>query len=152
MTTMADRVFIDTNIFLNAAFAQREKHQECQQEIEAQVSQDAELWISGQVIREFLRVATKMESEGKELSFGEIRYRLNRYLTLCLIADETPEVRETLLRLWSELEIRGKHIHDANIVATMQAAGIPTLLSLDKGFRRYTKHIELRVPNAQSSA
>ena len=149
---MADKVFIDTNVLLNAAFAQREKHQECQQEIEAQVSQDAELWISGQVIREFLRVATKMKSEGKELSFGEIHYHLSRYLTLCLIADETPEVRETLLRLWNELEIRGIAIHDANIVASMITAGIPTLLSMDKGFKRYTEHINWRVPTAQSSA
>ncbi len=149
---MADKVFIDTNVLLNAAFAQREKHQECQQEIEAQVSQDAELWISGQVIREFLRVATKMKSEGKELSFGEIHYHLSRYLTLCLIADETPEVRETLLRLWNELEIRGKHIHDANIVATMQATDIPILLSLDKGFRDYGDRIDLRVPATHFSA
>ena len=93
-----------------------------------------------------------MESEGKELSFGKIRYRLNRYLTLCLIADETPEVRETLLRLWNELNIRGIAIHDANIVASMITAGIPTLLSMDKGFKRYTEHINWRVPTAQSSA
>ena len=144
---MADKVFIDTNVLLNAAFAQRENHLVCQQELQNLTSQEGtELWINGQVIREFLRVATKMESEGKELSFGEIRYRLNRYLTLCLIADETPEVRETLLRLWNELEIRGKHIHDANIVAAMITAGIPTFLSLDKGFRRYKDHINWRVP------
>ncbi len=149
---MADKVFIDTNVLLNAAFAQREKHQECQQEIEAQVSQDAELWISGQVIREFLRVATKMESEGKELSFGEIHYHLSRYLALCHVVDETMAVRVNLLRLWSGLDIRSKAIHDANIVATMLAAEIPTLLSLDKGFRRYTDHIDWRIPTAQSSA
>ena len=122
MTTMANRVFIDTNILLNAAFAQREKHQECQQEIEAQVSQDTELWINGQVIREFLRVATKMESEGKELSFGEIHYHLSRYLALCHVVDETMAVRVNLLRLWSLNSISAVwHIHDANIVAAMQA-------------------------------
>ena len=149
---MADKVFIDTNVLLNAAFAQREKHQECQQEIEALVSQDTELWINGQVIREFIAESTRMTTDGKKLSIQEIRYHLNRYLTLCHVVDESMAVRVNLLRLWSELEIRGNNIHDTNIVATMLAAEIPTLLSLDKGFRRYTEHIDWRVPTAQSSA
>ena len=77
---------------------------------------------------------------------------MNRYLILFHVADETPAVRENLLRLWSELEIRGNDIHDTNIVATMQATDIPILLSLDKGFRRYGDRVELRVPTTQSSS
>ncbi len=93
-----------------------------------------------------------MESEGKELSFGEIHYHLSRYLALCHVVDETMAVRVNLLRLWSGLDIRGKHIHDANIVATMQAADIPILLLLDKGFRDYGDRIDLRIPAARFSA
>lgn len=152
MTIMAAKVFIDTNILLNAAFSQRDNHLVCQQELHTLASQeDTELWINGQVIREFLRVATNLESEGKKLELSEIRYHLNRYLVLCHVVDETMAVIANLLRLWHELSIRGKAIHDANIVATMLAADIPTLLSLDDDFRRYTDHIEWRTPSAESS-
>ena len=154
MATMADKIFIDTNILLNAAFSQRENHIVCRQELEKLTSQEGaeELWINGQVIREFLRVATNLESEGKKLDISGIRYHLNRYLALCHVVDETMAVRMNLLRLWHELNIRGNAIHDANIVATMLAAEIPALLSLDADFSRYTKHIEWRVPAAESSA
>ncbi len=150
---MADKVFIDTNVLLNAAFAQREKHLVCQQELQNLTSQEGtELWINGQVIREFIAESTRMTTDGKKLSIQEIRYHLNRYLTLCHVVDESMAVRVNLLRLWSELEIRGIAIHDANIVASMITAGIPTLLSMDKGFKRYTEHINWRIPTAQSSA
>ena len=59
MTTMADRIFIDTNILLYAAFSQSEFHKECLQELLNLASQeDKELWINNQVIREFIKVAT----------------------------------------------------------------------------------------------
>ena len=147
MTTMANRVFIDTNILLNAAFSQQGNHLECFQELFNLASQEGtELWINNQVIREFLKVATGLESNGEKLKQSEILYHVRRFLTLCNVVDGTKAIRGNLLCLWLELDIRGKAIHCANIVATMQATDIPILLSLDKGFRRYTDHIDWRVP------
>ena len=144
---MANKVFIDTNVFLNATFVQQKDHLVCQQWLEKLAShEDTELWINGQVIREFLCVATKMKSDGEELSLGEIHYHLNRYLTLCHIADETPAVRENLLCLWRTLAVRGVDIHDTNIVATMLANDITVLFTLDNGFNRYLKYIMLLAP------
>ena len=104
------------------------------------------MWINNQVIREFLSVATTLETDGEKMKQNEILYHLRRFLILCSIVDGTMAIRGNLLRLWLEFDIRGKAIHDANIVAAMITAGIPTLLSLDKGFRRYKDHINWRVP------
>ncbi len=153
MTKMADRIFIDTNILIYAAFPQTEFHNECLQELERLTSQeDKELWINNQVIREFIKVATKLEMDGEKLQQREIFYHVRRFLTLCSVVEGTRAILGNLIRFWLEFDIRGIAIHDANIVASMITAGIPTLLSMDKGFKRYTEHINWRIPTAQSSA
>jgi predicted nucleic acid-binding protein len=45
------------------------------------------------------------------------------------VAEEGPAVTANLLTLLSSIPIAGKHVHDANVVATMQAHGIPRLLT-----------------------
>lgn len=45
------------------------------------------------------------------------------------IAEDGPPVTEHLATLLHDTVIGGKQVHDANIVATMLAAGIPTLLT-----------------------
>ena len=93
-----------------------------------------------------------MEMDGKKYQQREIFYRVRRFLEFCKVVEGTNAILDNLLLLWLEFDIRGRSIHDANIVASMITAGIPTLLSMDKGFRRYTKHIEWRVPAAESTA
>ncbi len=47
------------------------------------------------------------------------------------VADDTHEVTAQLLTLLQSYPTRGKQIHDANIVATMRANNIDTLLTLN---------------------
>ncbi|MGH7966313.1 MAG: VapC toxin family PIN domain ribonuclease, partial [Candidatus Binatia bacterium] len=51
-------------------------------------------------------------------------------------------VTERLLALMEQIAIGGKQVHDANIVATMLAYGIPTLLTNNTNdFARFSGHI-----------
>ena len=45
------------------------------------------------------------------------------------VADETAVVTANLLALLQSVPMGGKQVHDANVVATMQAFGIPRLLT-----------------------
>ena len=45
------------------------------------------------------------------------------------VAEDGPVVTSHLLTLLSTIAIGGKQVHDANIVATIQAYGIPKLLT-----------------------
>lgn len=60
------------------------------------------------------------------------------------MADDTAAVTEQLIKLMANFEIGGKQIHDANIVATMLAYGIPCLLTRNtKDFERFADVIEI---------
>lgn len=63
------------------------------------------------------------------------------------IADETATVRDTLIDLLKTYPTKGKQVHDANLVATMLANGIDTLLTLNiKDFKRFADKITLISP------
>lgn len=68
-----------------------------------------------------------------------------RYLeTHFQVADDTAAVTSRLVKLMGDVTIGGKQVHDANIVATMQAYGIPALLTHNtKDFERFDKMIRI---------
>jgi predicted nucleic acid-binding protein len=58
------------------------------------------------------------------------------------IADDTEAVTDQLIQLMADTPIGGKQVHDANIVATMLAYGIPALLTHNgKDFERFAGRI-----------
>ncbi|MCZ2098776.1 MAG: hypothetical protein LC121_21440 [Anaerolineae bacterium] len=65
-------------------------------------------------------------------------------LSLFYVADDSAEVTAQLMTLLEAYPTRGKQIHDANIVATMLAYGIDTLVMDD--FRRFDERIALLNP------
>jgi predicted nucleic acid-binding protein len=54
MVMMGDKAFVDTNILLRALIPQLPLHQDCEALIQQMWEDDVELWISRQVIREYL--------------------------------------------------------------------------------------------------
>jgi hypothetical protein len=61
------------------------------------------------------------------------------------IAEDGPLVTDELLRLIAAIPCGGKQVHDANIVATMLAHRIPTLLTHNvPDFQRFTTHITIQ--------
>ncbi|MCP3668304.1 MAG: type II toxin-antitoxin system VapC family toxin [Gammaproteobacteria bacterium] len=60
------------------------------------------------------------------------------------MADDTTAVTEQLIGLLRDHKIGGKQVHDANIVATMQAYDIPCLLTHNiKDFERFGEVIKI---------
>ena len=68
--------------------------------------------------------------------------QIRRFLDLLGVADEFAAVTERLIALTAEVPISGKQVHDANMVATLLAYGIPTLVTHNtRDFVRFGKHI-----------
>lgn len=141
----AERVFLDTNVLVFAASLTAPLHRQARTEIQRLRSAGHPLWISRQVLREYLAVLSRPQTfsrakPARELT-GDIRYFLDHFE----IAEESSTVTARLLDLVEEKEVGGKQIHDANIVATMLAFGIPALLT-DNGadFARYADLIQVR--------
>ena len=56
---------------------------------------------------------------------------LLKWVSLFSVADETEDVTRNLIGLITAYDIKGKRIHDANIVAAMMTYRIPNLLTMN---------------------
>ena len=147
MATMAVRVFVDTNVLLRAALPQMAQHPQVDTLLKRTIREGVELWISGQVIREFIVQATHPRTLEAPLTIAQTVKEVEAMKSLFQMADETTAVRDRLLNLIQTYPTSGKQIHDANIVATMLVYGIGTLFTLNlDDFRRFSSEITLVSP------
>ena len=147
MMIMGAKVFVDTNVLLRAMLTNMELHTEADRLLKRMLSENAELWISGQVIREFIVQATHPKTLKIPLTVDQIVREVHSIEQLFQVADETIAVRVKLLELLQVFPTRGKQIHDANIVATMLVHEIDKLLTFNtEDFNRYASKIELISP------
>ena len=150
MTTTGDKAFVDTNVLLRALHIDVPMHTECDALV-TQVRQNSfELWISYQVIREYLVQVSRPGILIPPLTSGEMTTQVKAIKAVFKVADETELVSEKLLKLIQEFPTAGKQIHDANIVATMLIYGIDTLLTLNvQDMKRFANNITILSPTVQ---
>jgi predicted nucleic acid-binding protein len=141
---MAAKVFVDTNILLRALLTEMDLHREADASLKEMLRENTELWISGQVIREFIVQATHPRTLKIPLTADEVIQQLRLIQPVFEIADENAAVRETLLELLREYPTTGKQVHDANIVATMLVHRVDTLVTLNiDDMKRFSDRISL---------
>ena len=137
-------MFIDTNALVYSRNLEAPNHYAAKEILE-RVYQDAEpLRISRQIVREYLAVMTRPQPWKVQISRDDVIEDANRLLRDFEILEDGPVVTDSLITLCREVEVGGKQIHDANIVATMLAHGERRLLTFNTSdFRRYGDRIEL---------
>jgi predicted nucleic acid-binding protein len=121
--------FVDTNVLVYAAASGAPLHQRAARELQRRSEAGQELWVSRQVLREYLATLSRPQTFAKPRPVRELVGDIRYFLSHFRLAEEGPEVTEKLLELIEEIEIGGKHVHDANVVATMLANGISVLLT-----------------------
>ncbi|HEX6016224.1 MAG TPA: PIN domain-containing protein [Geminicoccaceae bacterium] len=140
----ADPVFIDTNVLVYANQANAIEHARATSLIREAEARSAELWISRQVLREYLSAVTRPQAAGPALPLQVAANRVRWFAQRFRVADETAEVTGNLLSLLDSVPAAGKQVHDANIVATMLAHGIRHLLTFNVAvFRRFETFIAI---------
>jgi predicted nucleic acid-binding protein len=129
VTAGDDRVFLDTNVLVYANVAESPLHASALKAIQTQYDSGAELWTSRQVLREFLTVLTRpqafLDPRPVTTTIERVRYFEARFR----IAEDNALVTKLLLRLMEQIPTGGRQVHDANIVATMQAYGLRRLVT-----------------------
>jgi predicted nucleic acid-binding protein len=137
-------VFIDTNIMLRYLINDFPEYPAIRHTVDTLIREEHILWASRQVIREFGRVCTRPQSFMQVMSPQRATDYMDKIGNLFEIADEDVRVTQQLILLMRQFSVSGKQVHDANIVATMQAYHIPNLLTLNlKDFDRYQSVIHL---------
>ena len=136
MMMAGSQLFVDTNILLTATDESRPLHSAATRILDGSLGQDLILAASGQVLREYLVVAIRpTEVNGLGLSVPDALANIDAFARRLDLYDETVAVSTRLRQLALDHDLRGKRLHDANIVATMSVHGIPTLLTQEgRGF------------------
>lgn len=124
-----EAVFLDTNVLVYANIASSPLHQRSLEAIQSYVSAGVALWISRQVLREYLATVTRPQVFSDPVTARTAVTRVRYFQSHFRIAEDGPEVTERLLALVEQIPIGGKQIHDTNIVATMQVHGLSHLLT-----------------------
>ncbi len=140
----AELVFIDTNLLVAASVEGHPSHVVATALLTRLAQGGGTACISAQVCREFLAVLTRGPIEGRSFSVEEALEVLDGWMVGCSVLEESDAVLPELLELVRHHSVKGKQVHDANIVATMRASGITRLATLNTGdFRRYEDLIAL---------
>lgn len=140
--------FIDTNALVYADQAHSKFHQPARAALGRLEQEDAELWISRQVLREYLATVTRPGPTGvPAMTRAAAADAVDGFVGAYRIAEDGPQTTARLLDLVRAVPIGGKQVHDANIVATMLAHGITRLLTFNVAdFQRFAGLIALITP------
>src|SRR5258708_26026029 len=106
-----DKAFVDTNILLRAMMPRMALHKSSEALIQSMWNNDVELWISRQVIREYLVQATHPATFNPPLTVLQVITQLETVQSLFRVADENAEVTIQLLTLIKAYPTSGKQIH-----------------------------------------
>lgn len=144
----AEPVFVDTNVLVYVDQAGSLFHAPARAAIARLERDGATLWISRQVLREYLATVTRPDPTGVSPMTGiEAADAVEGFLTVYALAEDGPAVTTQLLTLLRRVPTGGKQVHHANVVATMLAHGITRLLTFNAAdFRRFGSLVELVTP------
>jgi predicted nucleic acid-binding protein len=141
-TTVAEPVFVDTNVLVYSTAALSPFHSVAVAKLQELVTAGHALWVSRQILREYLSALSRPGLVGAQVSMAALLADVHLFESRFFVADEGPEVTGHLLALLGTIACTGKQVHDANVVATMLAYGIPKLLTHNVAdFHRFTSHI-----------
>ena len=131
--TAGERIFIDTNILLTATDSSRNNHNRAKQIFRDIAHSGYHPVSSGQVLREYLVVATRpRNANGFGLSPGDVVHNVNEFKKRLTIYEERKSTADILQHLVVQYQLKGKRIHDANIYAIMKTHKINFLLTENK--------------------
>lgn len=145
MTTMAaDPAFVDTNILIYASQRGSAFHARAVARLERARRDGESLWISRQILREYLAATTRPQPGQVPLPMAQALADAESFERDFNVAEDGPDVFDRLLGLLARVPVAGKQVHDANLVATMLAYGITRLLTFNEAdFRRFGALISL---------
>lgn len=144
---MVAKVFLDTNVLLRSTIRSFPNYGVVKPFVDQYIARGDELWISGQVIREYFNQTTRPQTFVQSMDAAQIDAQFKKIRAVFRIATETEAVIEQFVSLLQTHPTGGKQVHDANLVATMLVYGIDTLITLNiDDLKRFSDRISLISP------
>lgn len=139
------RVMLDTNVLLAATDEGRAEHDGALRILNDWPGAATTLCTSGQILREYLAVATRPPGkDGLGLSTADALGNVRAIRERTTLLPEDARVADRLLSLLDDVTCGGRQVHDANVVATMLAHGIEALVTMNLAdFSRFGPFVNL---------
>ena len=140
-----DRVMLDTNVLLAATDEGRAEHRDALRVVNDWAAGHTDLCTSGQILREYLAVATRpADKNGLGLNVPDALGNVRAIRGRTTLLAENSKVADRLLGLLADVECRGSQVHDANLVATMLVHGVGAVVTMNlRDFARFQGHVSL---------
>jgi predicted nucleic acid-binding protein len=137
-TTAAERVLLDTSLLVAASVVPHPGHEAAVAHLEKLKTDGALPCLTPQVCREFLVVLTRQPVSGVAFTVDEALAALQQWTDICTLLEEDEAVVTEWLQLVRERQVRGKSLHDCNLVAVMLAHGMQRVATRNAAdFERY---------------
>ena len=136
-------MFLDTNVLVIARAANAPGHEAALATMAA-ARREEPLRVSRQVLREYLAVVTRPQTWASPLPMADALLDVRRFASAFEVLEDGQAVTDMLATLCRDVDVAGKQVHDANIVATMLTRGERRLATFNpKDFRRYGQRVQL---------
>jgi len=123
---------VDTNVLVYSTVTDNPWHEQARQWLMSLHSQGTVLCVSPQILREYLVVLTRGQMFEAQFTVEQVVATLEAMLPWLRVLDETEATWVALRDVVRRYQVRGKRIHDANIVATMLSHGISRLATYNR--------------------
>jgi predicted nucleic acid-binding protein len=145
LTILPDRAMVDTNVLLAATDEGRPEHHDALTILNDWPSGRTTLCVSGQILREYLAVATRpADANGLGLKSPDALGNVDAIRERTTLLAEGAKVAERLLGLLADIDCGGKQVHDANVIATMLVHGIDTVVTMNvDDFARFGGYVNV---------
>jgi predicted nucleic acid-binding protein len=139
MTTMdGDACVVDTNVIIYSTVSGNPWHHQARQWLATLQGKGCNLCVTTQILREYLVVLTRGTVFEKSFSIDQVLAQIQTLLSSLAVLDEPLEAADLLRTLAQRYQVRGKNIHDANIVAVMLTHGVRRLATYNQAdFQRF---------------
>lgn len=133
-----DKLMIDTNILVYINVLNSPLHNKSKLQLQKLHYQFDQLYISVQIVREFIAVKSKITFLDGCYDASEIVLDVKEFEENYFICANDLVVQEELLKLLNKYKVKGKQVHDCNIAATMLVNNIKYVYTNNiADFKRY---------------
>jgi predicted nucleic acid-binding protein len=150
--TPDEHCMVDTNVLIYSTVAGNPWHQHARNWLMALHGQGAVLCASPQILREYLVVLTRGQVFEVRFAVEEAVRAVEAFLPRLRVLDETDAAATSLRDLVRRYQVRGKHIHNANIVATMMTHGLARLATYNQKDFDFSEVMLEPIPQSLSGA
>lgn len=127
------KVLVDTNVLLEATDEGRQLHTKALGLFRNADGAGVDLFLSTQVLREYLVVATRpIENNGLGMTTDMALDNVKRFQNIASLVAETLQAGELFIEWAGKHQIRGKKLHDLQILATASVAGMHALITANE--------------------